>query len=324
MYHQNQLLRQYALGNFTRLLVAIAHDPAMMVYLDTVNNHRGHANENFAREVMELFTLGEGHYSEKDIQEAARAFTGWEVDHKTGGYMFRPHQHDQDQKTFFGQTGNFDGDNILYLIMARPEVAEFIATKLWKEFISETPDPAEVKRLAGLFRDHNYEIRPLMQSLLLSPAFWDPANAGVLTKSPVDLMVGAVRTFQRPMQDTMPLVVAGRAMGQDIFDPPNVKGWPGGERWISTYSLLLRRQFLDRLLRGKEMEYEPPKMQALMGAQSAPPDAQDIFAAFRDVQGLDQVTAVLLPVPPVDPIPPQADLPRQVRSLVFDPAYELK
>jgi uncharacterized protein (DUF1800 family) len=325
MYRQNILLRQDALGNFRDLLTAIAKDPAMVLYLDTQSNHKGQPNENFARELMELFTLGEGHYSEKDIQEAARAFTGWQVDMKTGTFVVRPRQHDDGEKQFLGHTGYFTGDDILSIILEQPRTAEFITEKLWREFISPDPDPAEVKRLAAIFRSGNYEIRPLIRALFLSPAFRDPKNRGVLTKSPVDLIVGTIRTFQVPIDDVQPLVVAGRSMGMDIFDPPNVKGWPGGQSWISTYTLLTRRQFLARLLRGREMTSSKTAMKASQDNLNGIDFNEWMGQAdWKDSADISTMTAILLPIPPVDAGSPQEDVARQLRELVLDPAYQLK
>ena len=157
LYRQNALLRRYALGDFGTLLHAVARDPAMLVYLDGATSRRGQPNENFAREVMELFTLGEGHYTEQDIKEAARAFTGWSVDPETGAFLLRPLAHDDGSKTIFGRSGNFDGDGVIDLLLARPETAERIVDKLWREFVSPTPDAREVSRVARLFRENQYD-----------------------------------------------------------------------------------------------------------------------------------------------------------------------
>src|SRR5258706_158646 len=180
MYRQNLLLRRHALGNFAVLLHAIARDPAMVVYLDSASNRKGEPNENFAREVMELFTLSEGHYTENDIKEAARAFTGWSLARETFGFRFRPMLHDDGDKTVLGRSGRFDGDQVLDILLAQPATAEFITAKLWKEFISPTPDEREVKRLAKLFRDSGYELTPLLSALLASDAFFAPADRGPL------------------------------------------------------------------------------------------------------------------------------------------------
>src|SRR5262245_36343170 len=164
LYQQNLLLRQHAVGNFRTLLYAIAKDPAMMLYLDSQTNRKSAPNENFARELLELFTLGEGHYSEQDIKEAARAFTGWEVEPRTGQFRFNAGAHDDGVKTFLGRSGTFDGDAILDILLAQPRLAVHITEKLWRTFVSDTPDAAEVQRLAALFRQHDYALRPLLKA----------------------------------------------------------------------------------------------------------------------------------------------------------------
>src|SRR5258706_476207 len=186
MYGQNALLRSESLGNFATLLHGIARDPAMLIYLDNARSRREAPNENFAREAMELFTLGEGRYTERDVKEAARAFTGWSLERDTATFVRRAAWHDGSPKTVLGQTGRFDGKDILDILLARPETAEFIATKLWKELVSPTPDAKEVKRLAGVFRDARYEVKPLVRALLLSDSFWSKGNRRALVKSPVD------------------------------------------------------------------------------------------------------------------------------------------
>ena len=169
LLRQNALFRREALGNFATLLKDVARDPAMLIYLDGMRSVARQPNENFARELLELFTLGEGHYSEADIKAAARAFTGWTVDRETGEFRSRDHEHDDGEKTFLGQTGRFDGEQIIAILLRHPRTAETIVEKLWREFVSLKPDPAEVKRLAASFRN-GYEIKPLMRSILLSAA----------------------------------------------------------------------------------------------------------------------------------------------------------
>jgi uncharacterized protein (DUF1800 family) len=158
-------------------LHAIARDPAMMRYLDTVNNRKGQPNENFAREVMELFTLGEGHYSEQDIREAARAFTGWSLD-KDFQFVYRPNLHDNGDKTIFGQQGNFDGDDVLDMLLRKPQTARFVTLKLWKYLVSPTPDQADIQRLSALFYRDNYEIRPLLRHAADPGLLEQPGPAG--------------------------------------------------------------------------------------------------------------------------------------------------
>ena len=252
IYAQNVLLRSQALGSFATLLHAVSKDPAMLVYLDNANSRRQAPNENFAREVMELFTLGEGHYAEGDIKEAARAFTGWSIDRDTGRFMNRPFFHDPGTKTVFGKSGRFDGDDVLDILLARRETAEFVTRKLWREFVSPQPDEAQVKRLAGIFRDARYEIKPLMRALLLSDTFWAPENRATLIKSPVELVAGTLRTLDIHPMNLRPAVAASALLGQNLMSPPNVKGWPGGEAWITSATLLGRKQFLERLFRGTD------------------------------------------------------------------------
>ena len=250
MYRQNALLRRESLGNFARLLHAMARDPAMLVWLDNAGSRRQAPNENFAREVMELFTLGEGHYGERDVKEGARAFTGFSLDRDSGEFRWRPAFHDGGEKAVLGVRGRLDGDDVLAILLARPETARFVTAKLWRELVSPTPDAAEVERLAGVFRDSRYEIKPLVRAMLLSDAFWAPANRQAIVKSPVDLVVGTMRTYEMRPTDMRPAVVACAALGQNLFSPPNVKGWPGGDAWINAATLLGRKQWLDRMFRG--------------------------------------------------------------------------
>jgi uncharacterized protein (DUF1800 family) len=253
MYRQNATLRSQALGNFATLLHAMARDPAMVIYLDSARNRKGAPNENFAREVMELFTLGEGHYSEQDVKEAARAFTGWSLDRDTGTFVFRPLLHDDGGKTVLGKSGRFDGDAVLDLLLERPETTEHIVAKLWREFVSPEPDPREVARIARRFRESSYEMTVALTLLLTSDAFYAAENRGVLVKSPVELVVGTLRPFGFAPGDALPFALVAAGMGQNLFAPPNVKGWPGGEVWINTTTLLARKQFLDRVTRADDV-----------------------------------------------------------------------
>ena len=173
----------------------------MLVYLDTAQNRRGQPNENFAREVMELFTLGEGHYGERDIKEAARAFTGWSIDRESGDFLWRPLAHDDGAKTILGRTGDFRGEDVIAILLEQPATAEFVVAKLWREFVSPQPDAAEVRRIAAVFRGSGYQVRAALREILLGAAFWAPENRGVLVKSPVDLVVGTLRQFDVGMAD---------------------------------------------------------------------------------------------------------------------------
>ena len=345
MYQQNVTLRANALGSFAELLHAASKDPAMLVYLDTAQSRKAQPNENFAREVMELFTLGEGQYTESDIKEAARAFTGWSLDRETGGYLFRPLIHDAGVKTVLGKSGRFDGDAVLDVILERPQTATFITAKLWREFVSANPDPREVERIGKAMRNRNYDIKVALRALLLTDAFWDPANRGTMVKSPVELVVGTLRQLDVAPGGAMPFVVVAAGMGQNLFSPPNVKGWPGGEQWINSNSLLARKQFLDRLAR---MDDAPSAMMATLPANGDDAARVERFVravdrGVRNVQfdaarwvarqpgdstiaKMQSAQALLLPIPPVVADPPKedADALAFVRATLLDPSYQLK
>jgi uncharacterized protein (DUF1800 family) len=325
MARQNALLRRYALGSFAELLHAVSKDPAMLVYLDVARSRRGQPNENFAREVMELFTLGEGRYSERDIKEAARAFTGWSIEPQTGEYRWRPMMHDEEQKTVLGRTGNWRGEDVLDMLLAEPPTAELIVTKLWKEFVSPQPDGAEVRRIATVFRS-GYSIRAAVKELLLSKAFWAAENRGTLFKSPVELVVGTLRQLGVGVSDPLPFAFLLRNLGQDLFSPPNVKGWPGGEAWINSSTLLARKQFVERLTRVDETRLVP----AAEGSASDKPMARRFMQALGELQfsasawqagfkGREHMMSLVLL-----PLPPASSGASDFRALVGDPAYQLK
>ncbi|NBC49463.1 MAG: DUF1800 family protein [Gammaproteobacteria bacterium] len=327
MYQQNALLRRHALGRFDSLLHAIAKDPAMLIYLDGTASRKQQPNENFAREVMELFTLGEGHYSETDIQEAARAFTGWTVDRTHGGVRFHPGRHDMGLKTLFGQPGLYDSDQVLDLLLQRPETAEHITRKLWREFISPEPDAETVKRLARDFRANHYSIKPLLRALLNAPAFWHPANRGLLIKSPVEFLIGLERQLAlTPIEPQRAVKVSAR-LGQDLFNPPTVEGWSGGKTWLDAHTLLERQRIARSWSR-------PPSKTANAQACSQPAKATKRPAGLRICTWLDQFDTggdwrgqairLLVPFAPLDKPSPELP-PRQfVRAVLRDPVYQLK
>jgi len=359
MYRQNVSLRRNALGNFGDLLHAMARDPAMLIYLDSVQNRKGTPNENFAREAMELFTLGEGHYSERDVKEAARAFTGWSLDRDSGEFVFRRGIHDFDAKTVLGYTGRFDGDAVLDILLAQPATAEFIVGKLWREFVSPDPDADEVSRIARRFRESRYDIKTALRALLTSDAFFASENRGVLIKSPTELVVGTLRQLDIQPADSLIFARASASMGQNLFAPPNVKGWPGQDTWINASSLLARKQFLDRLLRTDDnlatmrtLATNPDAlvvvtplataaaasvtaasgdMQASSSAATPPVrrvrfDSSRWFAQFGgdDNERRSRAMRLLLPIAP-QVEPPATDAPVSVlRSVMLDAAYQLK
>jgi uncharacterized protein (DUF1800 family) len=334
MYRQNVLLREHALGNFRELLHAVARDPAMVRYLDSAFNRKGNPNENFARELMELFTLGEGRYTEQDVKEVARAFTGWSINPDTGGFVFRPALHDDGPKTVLGRQGNFGGDEVLDILLERPETAALIAGKLWREFVSPQPAPAEVARIATALRDSGYDIRAALRVLFTSDAFYAPAHRGVLVKSPADLVVGTLRQFEFVVPDELPFVLAMGQFGQVLFAPPNVKGWPGGELWINATTLLRRKQLLDTLFQDR-LAVGPARMD-MVAATATPAAARqararqamgrvrfDGEAWLARVNGMP-LDRVVLAVAPVHAASGAGNSLDYLRALVLDPAYQVK
>ncbi len=341
MYRQHLLLRKHALGYFGDMLHEVSKDPAMVVYLDNASNRKAQPNENFAREVMELFTLGEGNYSEKDIKEAARAFTGWSVDPDSGEFVSRALIHDDGVKTVLGRSGNFDGDAVLDILLAQPQTAEFIVAKLWREFVSPVPDTVEIKRIARMFRDNRYNIKVALRALLTSDAFYAPQNRAVLIKSPVELIVGTLRQFRFETGEVLPFVLVSRQLGQDLFAPPNVKGWPGGEAWINSATLLQRKQILERLFRAQEMRQAPMAMNREAGDNvkglGKMVDGKERFArAMMDIHfdgdkwlsqfrpGDPLLTRVVLAADPASAQTATAQGMDALRQLVLDPVYQLK
>src|ERR1700719_1726123 len=239
---QLELFQKQGTGNFRDLTVAVAQDPAMLTFLDAGVNVKGASNENFAREIMEMFTMGVGHYSEKDIREAARAFTGWNyVDLK---FVVNKDQHDDGVKTFLGKTGNFDGVQIIDIIMQQPVTADYIAGKLYRFFVRDDLSPEYQKKLGSVLRNSHYEIAPLLEAMFLSRDFYSPASVGTHIKSPVEL---AVSTYKKLGLENIPgepdFNNATSALGQRLFSPPTVAGWAGGNSWITPGLLLERGNF---------------------------------------------------------------------------------
>ncbi len=234
-------LRTHALGNFGDLVLAIAHDPGMIQFLNNQQNKKGSPNENFARELLELFTIGIGHYREEDVKEAARAFTGWRA--KNGVFEFSKKRHDFGNKTFLGQTGNFNGEDIIRIILEKKQTAVFIATKVYKYFVNEKIDKMQVQELADVFYASNYSIEKLMRTIFESEWFYAKKNIGTKIKSPIDLMVGMMKTLQLKMDDQKSLLFIQKMLGQVLLNPPNVAGWSGGKNWIDNATLLFRLNF---------------------------------------------------------------------------------
>jgi uncharacterized protein (DUF1800 family) len=248
LYTQNQLFRKMALANFDDLLKAVSRDPAMMVYLDTETNRKGKPNENYARELMELFTTGIGHYTEDDVRESARAFTGWTL---TGGKqlryttdsMFVPRLHDSGQKSFMGKTGNFTGDDIVEMLVPLRATAERLSTRLFSFFAYPNPEPAIVAHLADTFQTKRYNVGAVVQEIFGLDAFYSDKAYRALIKSPAELVAQSLKATGADARGFIAAAVAMGPMGQVLLYPPNVAGWPGGTSWVNSSTLLSRINF---------------------------------------------------------------------------------
>lgn len=250
------IIRKNALGNFKDLLLEVSQAPAMLNFLNNQQNKKDHPNENFAREVMELFTMGRGNYTEKDIREGARAFTGWGYD-KEGNFKERKNLHDDSPKTFLGKTGNFTGTDALNIILEQKATAKFITIKIYKFFVNENIDESIINKLSDSFYNSNYDIKKLMTDLFSSSWFYDKNNIGNRIKSPIELMVGMMRTLPMNIQNPENLIVYQKLLGQILLYPPNVAGWPNGKSWIDSSTLMLRLQIPQIWSGLRPLEYSP-------------------------------------------------------------------
>jgi len=276
MVAQNETFRAGATGNFRDLLLKCSHEPAMLLWLDNQENVKGKANENFAREVMELFTIGiDGGYSEKDVTEAARAFTGWAYRRQTGAggpqFAFRPALHDTGQKTVLGLTGYLNGADVLNHLCDLPQCSKYITEKLIRYFVTPSPSAEYVSRMAQVFRDGNLEIKPLLRAIMLSPEFLEPKSLRSVVKSPVDFCVATARQIgysdrvrkvltsaevpdserRRGLAPAYQAVTAMKTMGMSLMYPPDVSGWDGGEAWISSATMVQRIGWSEKLFAGQ-------------------------------------------------------------------------
>lgn len=280
LYKQNQMLRQNALGNFRTLTLAVARDPEMLRYLNGNQNHKAHPNENFARELMELFTCGIGNYTEDDVKAGARAFSGWNM--RGEDFGFNASQHDNEPKTFLGKTGNWNGDDIVDILVAHPATARRLCTKLFTYFAYPNPEPAVLDSLVRTYYSSGYDIRAIMSSIFHSAAFYSEKARLAVIKCPAQYVVGTIRllglekTVALVLSDITPandtaagadvprdknrrlgvlagLTLAMRSMGQDLLAPPTVKGWDGGENWINTSTLLARIHFAETVSGSRQM-----------------------------------------------------------------------
>src|SRR5262245_36651221 len=281
MLRQLELFQKHATGNFRDLLIGVARDPAMLAVLDAGVNVKGAPNENFAREIMELFTMGVGHYGEPDIREAARAFTGWNF--ADLAFVINREQHDDGDKMVLGRTGRFDGVGVLDLILAQPVTAEFVAAKIYRFFVREELSPALQTRLGALLRDHRYSIAPLLRTIFLSRDFYSSASYATHIKSPVELVVS---TYKKLGLTEIPGVPdfneVTSALGQQLFRPPTVAGWAQGRSWI-TPGLLIERGNFARSVLFPDINFIPP--------DRYPPDETIRIVSQRLAQGLDVTSA---------------------------------
>ena len=257
MLQQLAFLRSNATGNFRNLLTGVARDPAMLVFLDAAQNVKGAPNENFAREVMELFSMGVGHYTESDIREAARAFTGWIDDDLA--FKVDAARHDDSPKTFLGQTGNFDGMDILKIILEQKITAEYIASKIYSFFVMDEPSDALKARLGDLLRGANYEIAPLLETIFLSRDFYAPPSFATRIKGPVELIVSTYRQFGVKNLPGIPdFHAASRELGQILLNPPTVAGWAQGRAWMNPGAMLSRNNLARDILFPNIIDFADP------------------------------------------------------------------
>ena len=280
IYFQQQLLniiRENALANFGDLLREVSKSPAMLSFLNNQQNKKEHPNENFAREVMELFTMGRGHYSENDIKEGARAFTGWGFNLR-GEFINRPFLHDSGKKTFLGKRGNFDGDDIIDILLEQKETATFITQKIYKYFVNDTLDTGKIEWLANRFYQSGYDIKKLLADIYTSDWFYSDKNIGTRIKSPVELLVGIRRLIPMELEKPEAQLLFERALGQILFYPPNVAGWPGGKNWIDSSALMLRMRIPQILTDADDFVVKPKDdddtMMGMEGVDSRPKPAQ--------------------------------------------------
>jgi uncharacterized protein (DUF1800 family) len=300
-YFQQELLqtiRENALGNFKDLLRAVSKSASMLNFLNNQQNRKKKPNENFAREVMELFTMGRGNYTETDVKEAARAFTGWGVNLQ-GEFEFRKNVHDTDSKTVLGKTGNWDGDDVLDILLEQKQTATFICKKIYKYFVNDKADDAKIDWLSNRFYSNGYDIKKLLEDIFTSDWFYEEKNIGTKIKSPIELLAGIRRLLPMEMQNDQAQLLFQRTLGQILFYPPNVAGWPGGKNWIDSSTLMIRLripQILtaneaitikakddDDVMMGQMMEAKAKKMNAIAKGGSAEVEWDTVMKVYEKV-----------------------------------------
>jgi len=260
------VIRNNAFGKFGDLLREVSKSPTMLQFLNNQQNRKQKPNENFAREVMELFTMGRGNYTEQDVKEAARAFTGWGFNLQ-GEFVFRVNQHDTGNKTFLGKNGNFDGDDIIDILLEQKQTAFYITKKIYRFFVNEQIDEPKVDWLAKRFYESEYDIKKLMEDIFTSDWFYDEKNIGTKIKSPIDLLVGIRRLLPMELENSATQLLIQRALGQVLFYPPNVAGWPGGKTWIDSSTLMLRLRIPQMITANEAINIRPKSDDDVMMGQ---------------------------------------------------------
>jgi len=294
---QLNTLRTHALGSFRELTLAMARDVSMIRFLNNQQNRKDSPNENFARELMELFTIGRGHYTEKDVKEAARAFTGWSSNLR-GEFVFRPGQHDYGVKTFMGQSGRFDGEDIITRLLEKRATSEFITRKVYRYFVNEQVEEDLIAMLSKRFYESDYQMEALLRAIFESDWFYSPRHMGTKIKSPADLMAGILRKLKIRFENELSIVFVQRALGQVLFNPPNVAGWPGGRLWIDNSTLTLRLSLAGHLFNSAEVNLrtkgEPEDLEREKSIKKllATVDMSGIFHLLNGV-GDEQIPEVL-------------------------------
>ena len=266
MLMQNELLRSFAFGDFSKLLLEISRDPAMLVYLDSATNRKSHPNENYAREIMELFCLGEGNYTETDIRELARCFTGWEI--RREEFRFNRYQHDSGTKTIFHKSGDFGGEEGVQIVIEQKSAPEFIAAKLVRFFVMDEPQPTAelIEPLAKELRESGMRIQPVLWRILTSNLFYSPYSVGRKVRSPVELAIGLLRCLEGTT-NTFDLAEAMLTLGQGLLYPPSVKGWDGGRTWINSSTLLGRSNLVRTLITNDRTRFGKTTLQEYLATQ---------------------------------------------------------
>ncbi len=284
MHRHVELLRAKAFGSYRDMLLAVSRDPAMLIWLDGNTNRRVAPNENYGREVLELYTLGIGNYSEADVQSAARAFTGWNL--RSGEFYFDPNQHDGSPKTFLGQTSAFDGGDVIDVLVRHPATADRICRRLFSFFAYSDPEPEALRPLVSIYLEQGYEIGRVVEAILRSDAFYSERSRYEHIKSPVEYVVSSVRKLGAQARERS-LIQALRGMGQEILNPPNVAGWAGGRAWVNPSTLLERFNFAARLAtaRGEPNDGGLVRASELLGISGGLGDPQQVVDRLIDLLG---------------------------------------